>query len=117
MANDNIKSLYLSANDVLEEPDDIDSAPKIPSTIEVHHVKRKLNVGGMYKLQFFKVVFYRKYGDPEVRDHPLLSFLFKPDNTCADCKDSYLGKEDCHECKPCEKWFHQRCFMAYIFID
>ena len=76
MANDNIKSLYLSANDALEELDDIDSAPKIPSTLEVHHVKRKLNVGGVYKLQFFKVVFYWKYGDPEVRDHPLLSFLF-----------------------------------------
>ena len=51
----NIKSVYLSAHDVLKGLDDIDSAPKITSTLEVHQVKRRFNVDGEYKLEFFKV--------------------------------------------------------------
>ena len=35
----NIKSLYLSVNDVLEEPDDIDSTPKITLILEVNQSK------------------------------------------------------------------------------
>jgi len=121
LAIDNIISLYLSVNDVLEEPNDIDSAPKIPSTLEVHRVQREFTVDGVCKLQFFKVAsdslpfheeFYRKDGDPEVCDHPLLPLSFNPDNTCATCKGNYLGHEDWLECKICEQWFHERCFMA-----
>ena len=106
LAIDNIKSLYLSVNDVLEEP--IDSASKITPILEDHQVKKEFNVDGLCKLQFFKVAsdsllfhekFYQKYGDPEVCDHPLLSFSFNPENTCAACKDSYLGTEDWLESK------------------
>ena len=112
---------YLSVYDVLEEPDDIGSASKIPPTLEVHHVKREFNVDGVCKVQFFKVVsdslpfheeFYRKYVDPKVCDYPLLPLSFNPDKTSAACKDSYLRKENWLACKICEQWFHERCFMA-----
>ena len=53
---DNIKSPYLSVNDVREEPDDIDSAPKILSTLYVHQVKREFNLDGVSNFHFFKVV-------------------------------------------------------------
>ena len=87
LAINKIKSLHLQVNDVLEEPDDIDYAPKIPSTLEVHQVKRECNVAGVCKLQFFKAAsdslpfheeFCRRYGDPEVYDYPLLPPFIQP---------------------------------------
>ena len=111
MAIDNIKSQYLLVNEVLEKPDDTDPAPKITSTLEAHLVKREFNVNGVCKFQFFIVAsfslplhkeFCWKYSDPEVCDHLLLPLLFNPDNTCAACKHSYLGKKDWLECKICE---------------
>ena len=51
-------------------------------------------------------------GDPEVCGDPLLPPSFNPDNACAACKDSYLGREDWLECKICEHWFHERYSMA-----
>ena len=105
---------------VLKEPDDIDSAPKILSTLKVHQVKRDFIVVRVCEVQFFKVAdslpfheeFYRRYGDPEVCDYPLLPFSFNPDNTCAACKDNYLWNKDWFVCKICEQWFHECCFMA-----
>ena len=121
LAIDIIKSHYLSANDVLKETDDIDSAPKETSILEFHQVKREFNVDGVCKLHFFEVAsdslpfheeFSRKYGDPEMCDHPFLSLSFNLDNTYAACKDSFLGNEDWLECNICEQWFHESCFMA-----
>ena len=112
MAIDNTKPLHLSVNGVLEELD-TGSASKITSTLEAHQVNRELNVDGVCKLKFFKVAsnrfpfhkeFYRKFGDPEVCDYPLLPLSFNSHNTCAAYKDSYLGKKDWLECKICEQW-------------
>ena len=118
---DNIKSPYFSVNDVREEPDDIDSAPKILSTLYVHQVKREFNLDGVSNFHFFKVVsdsfsfheeFYRKYGDAEMCDYMFFSLWFSSDNTCAAFKDSHLGKKDWLECKICGQWFHEPFFMA-----
>ena len=119
---DIIKSLHPTVNDVLESLDDLGSAPKIPSTLEVHSVKTLFNVDGVCKLQFFKVAsdslplheeFYRKYGDSEECNHPLLSLSFDPDYTCTVYKDNYLGKKiGWLQCKICEYRFHECSFMA-----
>ena len=83
LAIDNIKSLYLSVNDVLEEQDHFDPASKIPSTL----VKREITVDGLCKLQFFKVAFdslpfheefYRKYGDSEMCEPQAFTSFVQP---------------------------------------
>ena len=115
-----IKSLYLPECDVFEEPDDIEDAPKIAGTLEVHKIVREFNDDNVCKLKFFKLAtdekpfyqqWYRRPGDPEVCDHPVLSLMHDPDNTCASCRKPYLAKEDWLECKVCKQWFHERCFM------
>ena len=51
---DNIKSLYLLVNVVLEKPDDNDPAPKITWTLEIYQVKREFNVDEVCKFQFLQ---------------------------------------------------------------
>ena len=81
----NIKSLYLLLDDVLQEPGEIDLAPKIKSILKVHCVRREFTIDGIAKVKFFKMAlykdpfcehYYRKQGDPEVCDHPLLPLSF-----------------------------------------
>jgi len=91
-----IKSLYLPESHVFDEPDDIENAPRIVGTLEVHKVVREFNDDGVCK---------------QVCDHPVLSLLFDQDNTCASCREPYLAIEDWLECNVCEQWFHERCFM------
>ena len=50
-----IKSLYLPECDVFEEPDDIEDAPKIAGTLEVHKIVREFNDDNVCKLKFFKL--------------------------------------------------------------
>ena len=83
-----------------------------------------LDISCTCKLKFFKLAtdekpfyqqWYRRPGDPEVCDHSVLSLMHDPDNTCASCRKPYLAKEDWLECKVCEQWFHERCFMNQQF--
>ena len=38
-----IMSLYLPANSVLDEPEDIENAPAIPDTFQIRRLKRRFN--------------------------------------------------------------------------
>ena len=51
----NIKSLYLPLDDILLEPSEIDLAPKIKLTLEVHCVRREFTIDGIAKLKFLKM--------------------------------------------------------------
>ena len=115
-----IRSIYLAKHEILKEPSNIENAPKIYGTLEVHMVTRVINEDGVCKLRFFKMAtddkpfyqhWYRREGDPEVCDHPALSLAYDQDNTCATCKAPYHGQEDWLKCHVCEQWFHERCFM------
>lgn len=119
-AIENINSLYLSQNQILKEPEDLETAPKIPSTLEVHKVRR-IYSDGVCKLEFYKIAtdeipfheqWYRRKGDPEICGHPPLPLAFDQENVCAFCRRDYLGHEDWLECQLCEQWFHENCFMT-----
>ena len=110
-----IRSLYLSKDDILKEPSDVESAPKIPSTLEIHKVTHVFNDNNICKLKLYNKTYheqwYRHQGDPEECDHPVLPLSFDPENTCPTCQKLYVAQENWLECKICEQWFHEQCFM------
>ena len=100
-------------SDIFEEPDDIQDAAKITDTLEAHKIVPEFNDDSVCKLKFFKLATdekpfyqqrYRRPGDPDVCDHPVLSLMYVPDNTCASCRKPLEARL---ECKVCEQW----CFM------
>jgi len=50
-----ITSLYLPADEVLVEPDDIEMSPKIKDTLKIHLVKRSFDQQRVPVLKFFKL--------------------------------------------------------------
>ena len=74
-----IKSLYISIDEVLKEPEDIEkSSPRIDGTLEVHKIARSFSTDGVCKLEFFKtavdeqplhVQYCKKDRDPDVCGH------------------------------------------------
>ena len=50
-----ITSLYLSAEDVLIEPDDIEASPRIKDTLQIQMIKRFFEKKNVPQLQFFKM--------------------------------------------------------------
>ena len=116
-----IKSLYMAESDVLNEPADIESAPKIRGTLQVHKITHTFNEDGVCKLDFYNTAadelpfhtqWYRKEGDPDVCGHAELPLIFDPTMTCAECKGKYQLDEEWLECELCDQWFHEQCFLS-----
>ena len=94
-----IKSLHMPIDGVLEKPEDIDkSSPRIDGTSEVYKIARSFSTDGVCKLEFFKtavdkqpfhVQYYQKDGDPDVWCHAELPLCYNPDQTCAECHGIY----------------------------
>ena len=73
-----ISCLCLAENEIMAEPQDIETSPKIPRTLKVHKVLRTYNEDNVCKMEFyeltderdlFHIQWYRKEGDPEVFGH------------------------------------------------
>ena len=116
-----ITSLYMPIDEVLEEPEDIDtSSPKINGTLEVHKICRSFLVDGVCKMEFFytaadeqlfHVQYYKKDGDPDVCGHVELPLSCNPDQTRAECHGIYVINEEWLERNLCDQWFHEECFF------
>ena len=116
-----ITSLYIQIDEVLEEPEDIDTlSPKINGTLEVHKIFRSFSVDGVCKMEFFytaadeqpiHVQYYKKDGDPDVCGHAELPLSYNPDQICAECHGIYVINEEWLECNLCDQWFHEECFF------
>ena len=50
-----VTSLYLAADEVLEEPAETEKAPKIPQTLQIHKVKRLYDNHNVCYLKFYKI--------------------------------------------------------------
>ena len=48
-----ITSLYIPVEGVLEEPENINSSPRIPGTLEVHKIARTSSTDGVRKMAFY----------------------------------------------------------------
>ena len=70
-----ISCLYLAENEIMAEPQDIETSPKIKRTLKVHKVLRTYNEDNVCKIEFYKLAdetdpfhiqWYCKEGDQEV---------------------------------------------------
>ena len=70
-----ISCLYLAENEIMAEPQDIETSPKIKRTLKVHKVLRTYNEDNVCEMEFYKLAderdpfhiqWYRKAGDLEV---------------------------------------------------
>ena len=103
----NISCLYLAENEIMAEPQDIETSPKILKTLKVHQVLRTNNEYNVCKMEFyeladetdpFHIQWYRKEGNLEVCAHNQLPLGYETDQTCGYCKRN----EEWLECKLCD---------------
>ena len=113
-----ITSVYLPLSKILEEPDDINEAPKIPETLQIHKIKRGYNLQGVSLMEFFKLSneellchthYYDKPTDPDLCSHRESNV---DENTRGYCfrKWGENKKEEWLQCPNCTYWFHQTRF-------
>ena len=105
-----ISCLYLAENEIMAEPQDIETLTKIPRTLKVHKVLRTYNEGNVRKMEFyeladetdpFHIQWYCKEDDPEVRGHNQLLLSYEIDQMCGYCKERYKRNQEWLECKLC----------------
>ena len=120
-----ITSLYMPVEEVLEEPENINSSQRIPGTLEVHKIARTFSTDGICKMGFYYTVvdekpfheqWYKSDGDPDVCGHAELPLSYSPDLTCAECHGTYAADQERWECNLCGQWFHEERFLTEEFI-
>ena len=113
-----ITTIYLPQEEVFEEPDEIKFAPKIPETLQVHKIIRRISKEKIPYLEFYKLAsdqepfftqYYRKDGDPVVCGH---GDNDSDENHCGLCGKEHLGISEWLKCPVCQMWFHENCFYA-----
>ena len=128
--SDNITSLYMSVDEVLEVPAETEEAPVIPQTLQIHKVERTHDV---CCLKFSIIAsdnepmikqYYRNDTVPEICDHKVAGV---DDNTCSYCLEYYIRNEGLERlrCQLCSQCFHEKCFellfgfikSCYSFLD
>ena len=50
-----ISCLYLTKNEIMAEPQHIETSPKIPQTLKVHNVLRTYNEDNVCKIEFYEL--------------------------------------------------------------
>ena len=113
-----ITTIYLPKEAEIEEPEDIDNAPLIKDTLQVHKLERCINQRNECLIKFFKTVadeepfytqWYGKVGGL-ICGHKESNV---GENQCAECfKDYCQDGSEWLECPVCKKWFHETCFYV-----
>lgn len=114
-----ITSLFQT--DLMDEPDDIEAAPKIPETLKIHRWSRDVSANGDIKYRFFYLssdstpFFTQAYHKVLKCGHAEREFesLMMMKKTCAGCAATFHEeheKEDWVKCSICLQWFHESCF-------
>ena len=106
-----VDSLYLASEEVMDEPEEVQSAKPIPQTLKVHKVVREKNEQGVFCNKFFylssdEVPFYTQWYI-QACGHVIKNL---DDNTCSCCFAKYKESENWLKCPLCNQWFHEDCF-------
>ena len=96
-----ITSLYLPAEDVLIEPDDIDTSPRIKHTLQIRMIKPFFDEQNVPYLQFFKMAtdeklfFTQFYGEGACG---LIKIADDDNHHCDSRLEDYEPTEECRQC-------------------
>ena len=108
-----ITSLYLPAENISIEPDDIESSPRIKYILQIPIVKRFFDEQTVPCLPFFKMAtyekaFFTKFYREGACDHQKIA---ADDNHCASYLGDYEPNEEWLQCPICKVWFYSSCFL------
>ena len=103
-----ITSLYLPAEDVLIEPGDMESSPRIKYILQFHMIKRFFDEQTVPYLSFFKMATYEKAFFTEFYEEGACGHrkIAADDNHCGSCLGDYEPNEEWLQSPICEVWFH-----------
>ena len=106
-----VTCIYLPTEDIKPQPSDIEKAPAIRGTLEIHKLECDLTSGAInfYTLRNESVSFHRQVYTNSC-GHQLK--ICKED-TCAHCQVMHSNNEtvDWLHCPICKLWFHDYCFI------
>ena len=105
-----ISCLYLAKNEIMAEPQDIETSRKIPRTWKVHKVLRTYNEGAYWQNRPVSHSVIPQKGQPRSLWAQSASIKLWDWSKCGYCKERYNGNEDWLECKLCDQWFHEAYF-------
>ena len=104
--------------EVFVEPTDVEHAPYINGTLEIHKVIRKKTQQGVNYLEFFRLSldekpfytqYYRTSKDPIVCGHKSFD---GGSNYCTQCLSVFEEGEEWMECPICKQWYcGEHCFL------
>lgn len=111
-----IVSIYISDDDVLNEPENIEHEAKaIENTLKIHRVQR-FQINGVYALKFFYLAedvkpfftqWYPNGKDVLICGHDISDDA--DDNHCAACLGKYEVNEEWIQCPAlCKQWYHEQ---------
>ena len=101
--------------EVLEEPENTNSSPRIPGTLEVHKLVRTFSTDGICKMEFYYTAadekpfhekWYKKNGNLYVCGHAELLLSYNPDLTCSEYHGTYAADQEWLECNVRNQWFY-----------
>ena len=90
-------------NEIMAEPKDIETSPKIQRPLKVDKVLRTSNKDSVCKIEFYKLADktdpfhiqqYRKEDNPEVCGLNQLPLTYEIDQMCTYCKERYKGNKE-----------------------
>ena len=109
---------------MLEEPHNIENAPVIPNTLQIHRLVREIEEDDKASISFFGLswdvdpVYVKDYKNNLKCGHIEKEFqsLAMMANTCSLCMKVYGSEKDQNEdwlkCTLCLQWFHVSCFHS-----
>ena len=107
-----IALLYLPAEKILNEPDNIEGSPKITEILQTHMVKRFFDQQKVACLEFYVMstnkepFFTQCYGEGACGHEQ----IFTDDSHCGSCLGDYQTNEEWLQCLIYRVWFHNDCF-------
>ena len=106
-------SLYLLAEDVLIESDDIEASSRIKNTLQIHIITRFFDEQNILYWQFFKMAtngkpFFTQFYGEGACGHQKIPV---DDNFCGSCLGDYEPFEEWLQRPRSKVWFHSNCFF------
>ena len=84
----------MPVEEVLEEPENIKSLPRVPGTLEIQKLFPLFQQMVFVDEKTFHEQKYNKDGYPDICGHAERPLSYSPDLTCAECNGTYAADQE-----------------------